>query len=66
MSLFLDVIVGRKDEPIVVDGDVFVFVHKVEQTKYGQQVTLGFDAPGDVEIHRWKIYQKIMNERSGK
>lgn len=45
----------RVGESIVINGEIFCTVLGFK----GKQVSLGFDAPEDVDIHRDEIFRKI-------
>lgn len=51
----------RVGESIVIGDEIFFTVLGFK----GNQVSLGFDAPDSVTIHRNEIYQKIKAENSG-
>jgi carbon storage regulator len=51
----------KRDESVIVgNGDVGQPVMKITVLAMrGGKVTLGFDVPDDVPIHRWEIWQRI-------
>lgn len=50
----------RVGESIVIGDDIFLTILGFK----GNQITLGFDAPDSVIIHRNEIYQKIKTENA--
>ncbi|HRD70435.1 MAG TPA: carbon storage regulator CsrA [Legionella sp.] len=48
----------RVGESIVINGEIFCTVLGFK----GNQVSLGFDAPPNVSIHRQEIFKKIQEE----
>ena len=50
----------KKNESIVIDGNIVVTVVEVR----GDKVRLGIEAPREVPIHRSEIYEAIQNERT--
>ena len=49
----------RVGESIVIDGEIICTVLGFK----GNQVSLGFDAPESVAIHREEIFRKIQEEQ---
>lgn len=49
----------RIGESIVIGDNIFITVLGIN----GNQVSIGFDAPSSVIIHRHEIYQKINYEK---
>ncbi|MGY3714871.1 carbon storage regulator CsrA [Sutcliffiella cohnii] len=54
------VLTRKKDETIVIGGDIEVTVISVS----GDQIKLGIKAPNNVDIHRKEIYDQIKAENS--
>ena len=50
----------KKNESIVIDGNIVVTVVEVR----GDKVRLGIEAPREVPIHRSEIHDAIQNERA--
>ena len=50
----------KKNESIVIDGNITITVVEVR----GDKVRLGIEAPREVPIHRSEIYAAIQNERA--
>ena len=49
-------ILSRKlNESIVIDGRIVVKIVRVD----GDIVKVGIDAPADVPVHRWEVYEEI-------
>jgi carbon storage regulator len=49
----------RVGESVVIDDHIFFTVLGIK----GNQVSLGFDAPQSIVIHRHEIYEKIKAEK---
>ena len=52
------VLMRRLTESIMIGDDIKVTVLKIN----GNQVSIGIDAPDDVEVHREEIYDRIQKE----
>ncbi len=53
-------ILSRKvGESIVIGDDIFITV----LSSKGNQVSMGFDAPDSLTVHRHEIHQKIKSEK---
>jgi len=52
------VLTRKKDESIIIDGNIEVVVIGIEEGK----VKLGIKAPKDVDIHRKEIFEAIQEE----
>jgi carbon storage regulator len=51
------ILTRKQDESVIIDGDIKI---TVLSDKHGQ-VKLGIEAPGDVEVWREEVYEKIQN-----
>lgn len=49
------VLTRRKDEAIIIGDNIRVTVVEIR----GDRVKLGFEAPGEVTVHREEIHQRI-------
>ena len=50
----------KRDEQIVLgDGEVIVTVIDIR----GDKVRLGIEAPPEVSVHRWEVYEAILASR---
>jgi carbon storage regulator len=49
------VLTRKKNESIVIDKDITVTVLEIK----GDRVRLGFDAPGEVSIHRKEVWTRM-------
>ena len=49
----------KKNESIVIDGNIVVTVVEVR----GDKVRLGIEAPREIEIHRSEVFDAIQGER---
>lgn len=54
------VLTRKKNEQIVIDGDIVVTVIEVR----GDKVRLGFEAPPERKVHRKEVYDSIMRGES--
>lgn len=50
----------KKDESVVVNGNVVVTVIDIR----GDKVRLGFEAPQDVSVHRKEVWEAIQRQKS--
>lgn len=50
----------KKDESIVIDGNIVITVVEVR----GDKVRLGIQAPREIPIHRSEVYEAIKNEQN--
>lgn len=51
----------KKNESIVIDGNIVVTVVEVR----GDKVRLGIEAPKEVPIHRSEVYDALKAEKAG-
>ena len=52
------VLTRRKDESVIIGDNIRVTIVEIR----GDRVKLGFQAPGDVTVHREEIHQRIAAE----
>jgi carbon storage regulator len=52
----------KKDESIVIDGNIVITVVEVR----GDKVRLGIQAPREIPIHRSEVHEAIKNEQAAK
>lgn len=52
------ILTRRIGESLVIDDEIDVVVLSVE----GNQVRLGVDAPGDVDVHREEVWERIQEQ----
>ena len=52
------VLTRRKDESVIIGNNIRVTIVEIR----GDRVKLGFEAPGDVTVHREEIHQRIAAE----
>ncbi len=50
----------KKDESIVIDGNIVITVVEVR----GDKVRLGIQAPREIPIHRSEVHEAIKNEQN--
>ncbi len=51
-------VLSRKlSQSIIINYDIVVTVLGVK----GDTVRLGIEAPGEIPVHRWEVYEKIQN-----
>lgn len=55
------VLTRRKDEAIIIGDNIRVTVVEIR----GDRVKLGFEAPGEVTVHREEIHQRIVADERG-
>jgi len=48
----------KKDQSIIIDENIKVMVIEIR----GEKVRLGFEAPGDVQVHREEVWVQIEKE----
>lgn len=52
-------ILSRKlEESIIIDGTIEIKIVSIDENR----VRIGIKAPGNVEVHRKEVYEKIMEE----
>jgi carbon storage regulator len=49
------ILTRKEQERIVIRDDVVITVTKVQ----GDKVRLGIEAPEEVSVHRWEVYEKV-------
>lgn len=52
------ILTRRKDESIIIDGNIEIKVVEIEDGK----VKIGIDAPKDIDIIRKELYKKMQDE----
>lgn len=58
-------VLSRKHREAVVIGGVGGVAHRLKITVVainGARVTLGFEAPDDIQVHRWEVWERILSE----
>ena len=52
----------KRDEEIVIKGDIIVRVVEIR----GDKVRLGIDAPTDIPVHRQEVWEAVQREKTAR
>jgi carbon storage regulator len=50
----------KKDEKIIIGDNITVMIIEIR----GDKVRIGVEAPKDITVHRWEVYQAIKEQQA--